>query len=225
MATLYQAPGKAPTWGVPAVRSAPSFTAAAEAVDVTPRTPFTVGKSLGKAASGKYNAAKNLVASGNAALGASAALGYLGNLWGQYRGAQMDADPLIQNELSRLNALNRSGIIYDDEGNALDANTFQPVSDKVVENTAITALLPSEIGRGTWEDKANPAFALTDAEALARAGLDTWDFKAKPKQNKSGQQGTAITVEEGKGNWMDGLTGLLGLLALGGGAYYLGKKL
>ena len=55
------------------------------------------------------------------------------------------------------------------------------------------------------------ASELTKAEQLSRQGLDNWDFRAK-------------TSNEVSSNWMDSLGALATLLALGGGAYYLGRR-
>lgn len=56
----------------------------------------------------------------------------------------------------------------------------------------------------------------------------TFDLLSKGTKQKSISPTTSNTVTntlKKEKNSLDGLTGLLGLLALGGGAYYLGKKL
>lgn len=225
MAVLYQAPGGLPQWGVPAIRrEIPQGNNIGNAKLVSPLSRedrlFNAGKSLGKSVG---RASTSGVAAG---LLGPAVIASLADDWAQYKGAQMDADPIIQNQLSKLNALNKAGIIYDDEGNALDSKTMQPVSDELVENIADKALLPSELGRGTWEDKANPAFEMTPEEKLSRVGLEDFNFKARPStkvENKD--RGNTVIREEAKGNSLSGLQSLLALLALGAGGYYLGKKL
>lgn len=114
----------------------------------------------------------------------------------------------IMDDLYKFQALQNGFNMTDNEKSVRkSAKDLQNIQDASYAN-----YLPSELDRGTWEDKVNPAFNLTKDEQISRTGLNNWDPKSK------------TVTDSNDGNWMNSLGALATLLALGGGAYYLGRR-
>lgn len=237
MATLFQAPGELPRWSVPAIRNVTDVT-------VVPNKGNNIGNKLLKQSPNKLAALKEMVPSfslgnlGNAALGLSAiqamALDSAENHasrpevqadWERYKNSNYldpsampdihddylseDARQAIMQMAPAAKALN----LRQNQLDLLNGLANVAEEERAMQN-ATESLLANNTIADIVNDSRDPG---TQAYLAQQVKNDT------PKAETGGSPGTGRTG--GSDNALDPLMGLLGLLALGGGAYYLGKKL
>lgn len=198
--------------------------------------------------------ARNVMTPALAALGTSptslpiAAMGALGGAYASARGEQMDNDPVVQQEKAiRANAI-KNGWTPDDEDNWTNAQgqtaTYNDIYG-MYGPEGIALGLPFE--NGTSMDIGLPPgnSTSTDIGPAPTVKQETVSPKVKlvkvPKNKKSSSNKSiasnysqALEKNIAKGdvpfklnngtNWMDTLNSLLPYLALGAGAYYLGRR-
>lgn len=212
-----------------------------------------VGKGINaaKGALGRVVMTPSLAALGGAAAEVVPVAGVVGSLGGAYasaRGEQMDNDPVVQQEKAiRANAI-KNGWTPDDEDNWTNAQGQTATYNDIYgmygpEGTALG--LPFE--NGTSMDIGLPPgnSTSTDIGPAPTVKQETVSPKVKlvkvPKNKKSSSNkniapnySQALDKNIAKGdvpfklnngtNWMDTLNSLLPYLALGAGAYYLGRR-
>lgn len=209
-------------------------------------TGFNAGRALTNA--------RNVMTPALAALGTSpvalpiASMGALGGAYASARGEQMDNDPVVQQEKAiRANAI-KNGWTPNDEDNWTNAQGQTATYNDIYgmygpEGTALG--LPFE--NGTSMDIGLPPgnSTPTDIGPAPTVKQETVSPKVKlvkvPKNKKSSSNKSiatnysqALEKNIAKGdvpfklnngtNWMDTLNSLLPYLALGAGAYYLGRR-
>ena len=204
-----------------------------------------------KGALGRVVMTPSLAALGGAAAEVVPVAGVFGSLAGAYasaRGEQMDNDPVVQQEKAiRANAI-KNGWTPDDEDNWTNAQGQTATYNDIYgmygpEGTALG--LPFENGtsmdiglpfeNGTSTD-IGPAPTVKQEVASPKVKLVKVPKNKKSSSNKSIAPNYSQALEKNiaKGdapfklnngtNWMDTLNSLLPYLALGAGAYYLGRR-
>lgn len=204
-----------------------------------------------KGALGRVVMTPSLAALGGAAAEVVPVAGVVGSLGGAYasaRGEQMDNDPVVQQEkVIRANAI-KNGWTPDDEDNWTNAQGQTATYNDIYgmygpEGTALG--LPFENGtsmdiglpfeNGTSTD-IGPAPTVKQEVASPKVKLVKVPKNKKSSSNKNIAPNYSQALEKNiaKGdvpfklnngtNWMDTLNSLLPYLALGAGAYYLGRR-
>lgn len=204
-----------------------------------------------KGALGRVVMTPSLAALGGAAAEIIPVAGVVGSLGGAYasaRGEQMDNDPVVQQEKAiRANAI-KNGWTPDDEDNWTNAQGQTATYNDIYgmygpEGTALG--LPFENGtsmdiglpfeNGTSTD-IGPAPTVKQEVASPKVKLVKVPKNKKSSSNKSitpnysqdlekniAKEDVPFKLNNGT-NWMDTLNSLLPYLALGAGAYYLGRR-
>lgn len=224
----------------------PIPTNALSSYDKLRATGFKAGRALVNA--------KNVMTPSLAALGSNpatlpiAAMGALGGAYASARGEQMDNDPAVQQEKAiRANAI-KNGWTPDDEDNWTNAQGQTATYNDIYgmygpEGTALG--LPFENGtsmdiglpfeNGTSTD-IGPAPTVKQGVASPKVKLVKVPKNKKASSSRSIAPNYSQALEKNiaKGdvpfklnngtNWMDTLNSLLPYLALGAGAYYLGRR-
>lgn len=195
---------------------------------------FKAGKALTNA--------RNVMTPALAALGTSpvalpiASMGALGGAYASARGEQMDNDPVVQQEKAiRANAI-KNGWTPDDEDNWTNAQGQTATYNDIYgmygpEGTALG--LPFENGTST---DIGPAPTVKQETVSPKVKLVKVPKNKKSSSNKSiapnysqalekniAKEDVPFKLNNGT-NWMDTLNSLLPYLALGAGAYYLGRR-
>lgn len=212
----------------------PIPTNALSSYDKLRATGFKAGRALVNA--------KNVMTPSLAALGASpatlpiAAMGALGGAYASARGEQMDNDPAVQQEKAiRANAI-KNGWTPDDEDNWTNAQgqtaTYNDIYGMYDPEGTALGLPP---GNSTSTD-IGPAPTVKQETVSPKVKLVKVPKNKKSSSNKSIAPNYSQALEKNiaKGdvpfklnngtNWMDTLNSLLPYLALGAGAYYLGRR-
>lgn len=227
----------------------PVYPQKVEAVDISDRLPKVnrgnnVGNKLLKQSPSKLTALKGIVPKlslgslGNAAFGLSA----LEAMTHTAAKAHYD-DPTVRADWQRFQ-----------DSNYLDPSAMPDIHDDYLSEDARQAIMQMAPAANALNLRKNHLELLNglanvaeEERALQNATQDLLAKGVEPKQSNTEEEeamqnatnnlfsvgvgkkqdftGKTTTTNSNSGNWMDGLTGLLGLLALGGGAYYLGKKL
>ena len=164
-----------------------------------------------------------------------AALGLAAYSHAMNRGELMDkaakkSNSELARQMQEIRDASKYGFVVNDEGEYINTNPYTVSLENVLNQNDLnkfnTLAAQREKDELAWQIRDNAAIRNMDEEEAAEqiATLNLLNSSEKPKQVKQAEQKT-VTKGDVSGNWMDSLTGLLGLLALGGGAYYLGKKL
>lgn len=223
----------------------PIPTNALSSYDKLRATGFKAGRALVNA--------KNVMTPSLAALGSNpatlpiAAMGALGGAYASARGEQMDNDPAVQQEKAiRANAI-KNGWTPNDEDNWTNAHGQTATYNDIYgmygpEGTALG--LPFENGtsmdiglpfeNGTSTD-IGPAPTVKQVVASPKVKLVKVPKSKKASSSKNiapNSQNLEKNIAKGDvpfklnngTNWMDTLNSLLPYLALGAGAYYLGRR-
>ena len=196
-------------------------------------TGFKAGRALTNA--------RNVMTPALAALGTSpaslpiATMGALGGAYASARGEQMDNDPVVQQEKAiRANAI-KNGWTPDDEDNWINAQGQTATYNDIYgmygpEGTALG--LPFENGTST---DIGPAPAVKQVVASPKVKVVKVPKSKKASSSKNiatnsqnlekniAKEDAPFKLNNGT-NWMDTLNSLLPYLALGAGAYYLGRR-
>ena len=197
-------------------------------------TGFKAGRALTNA--------RNVMTPALAALGTSpaslpiAAMGALGGAYASARGEQMDNDPVVQQEKAiRANAI-KNGWTPDDEDNWTNAQgqtaTYNDIYGMYGPEGTALGLPP---GNSTSTD-IGPAPTVKQETVSPKVKLVKVPKNKKSSSNKSiapnysqalekniAKEDVPFKLNNGT-NWMDTLNSLLPYLALGAGAYYLGRR-
>lgn len=197
-------------------------------------TAFKAGRALTNA--------RNVMTPALAALGTSptslpiAAMGALGGAYASARGEQMDNDPVVQQEKAiRANAI-KNGWTPDDEDNWTNAQgqtaTYNDIYGMYGPEGTALGLPP---GNSTSTD-IGPAPTVKQETVSPKVKLVKVPKNKKSPSNKNIAPKYSQTLEKNIAkedvpfklnngtNWMDTLNSLLPYLALGAGAYYLGRR-
>ena len=208
------------------------------------------GINAAKGALGRVVMTPSLAALGGAAAEVIPVAGIVGSLGGAYasaRGEQMDNDPVVQQEKAiRANAI-KNGWTPDDEDNWTNAQGQTATYNDIYgmygpEGTALG--LPFENGtsmdiglpfeNGTSTD-IGPAPAVKQVVASPKVKVVKVPKSKKASSSKNiatnsqnlekniAKEDVPFKLNNGT-NWMDTLNSLLPYLALGAGAYYLGRR-
>lgn len=150
--------------------------------------------------------------------------------------ARKDYNSALSQQMREIRDAAKLGYAIDDEGNYINTNPNRiDVKTALTQNdlNAFNALANQRaIDEAAWQIRDNALLQNTDEEEAAYRNA-TERLVSNITKNTSSHKSTeknAATEDENKvknsgGNSLDPLMGLLSLLALGGGAYYLGKKL
>lgn len=109
-----------------------------------------------------------------------------------------------------------------ENGTSTDIGSAPVVTPSNDINTLVKATLRGDYGTGAVRKKALGA----NYEAVQKAinGMDLPKASgSKTTKSKTKEPSVAENLNKNSGNWMDSLSGLLPLLAIGAGAYYWGK--
>lgn len=205
------------------------------------RAGNVVGKGINatKGALGRVVMTPSLAALGGAAAEVVPVAGVVGSLGGAYasaRGEQMDNDPVVQQEKAiRANAI-KNGWTPDDEDNWTNAQgqtaTYNDIYGMYGPEGTALGLPP---GNSTSTD-IGPAPTVKQETVSPKVKLVKVPKNKKSSSNKSiapnysqalekniAKEDVPFKLNNGT-NWMDTLNSLLPYLALGAGAYYLGRR-
>lgn len=212
----------------------PIPTNALSSYDKLRATGFKAGRALVNA--------KNVMTPSLAALGSNpatlpiAAMGALGGAYASARGEQMDNDPAVQQDKAiRANAI-KNGWTPDDEDNWTNAQGQTATYNDIYgmygpEGTALG--LPFENGTSTdigpapivKQEVVSPKVKVVKVPKSKKASSsrDIAPNYSKALEKNIAKGDVPFKLNNGT-NWMDTLNSLLPYLALGAGAYYLGRR-
>lgn len=211
----------------------PIPTNALSSYDKLRATGFKAGRALVNA--------KNVMTPSLTALGSNpatlpiAAMGALGGAYASARGAQMDNDPGVQQEKAiRANAI-KNGWTPDDEDNWTNAQGQTATYNDIYgmygpEGTALG--LPFENGTSTdigpapivKQEVVSPKVKKVKVPKSKKASSSKNIAPNSQNLEKNIAKGDVPFKLNNGTNWMDTLNSLLPYLALGAGAYYLGRR-
>ena len=205
-------------------------TTAAENLPNRQQALYSIGRTLGRGASHLPTAAGFLQGYVPIAAIGQAALDY-----GTSRGAQMDQDPVVKQQMSAIRLATQNGWVPTDDGNFLNLNTNELSSyDQLIptlktqqsqakeQEVASSSTLPASAYVETVEEP--EATVTTESLTPTQNSIATASKTSPVNKTLSGSGSKKKDDAPKTENQISGLNALIPLLALGGLGYYLARR-